>query len=82
MAASKDAKSRLSGDTQPNLALLARRVPNTAVRSGSRHTVAGETPSRLGRPTTGAAADYEYQSNDIITTLQVVGQLQAEQERS
>ena len=81
MTASKDAKSRLSGDKQPNLAPLARRVANTAVQSDSRHTVAGgdtPTPQTAYDRSRRRPEDHE----DTITTLQVVGQLQAEQERS
>ena len=82
MAASKDAKSRLSGDKQPNLALLARRVPNTAVQSDSRHTVAGGDAPAPQTAYDRRRRRLEDQSDDTITTLQGVGQLHAEQERS
>ena len=60
----------MCGGTQRNLAQLARRVLSTAVRTGSEHTDAADTLSRLRRPMTEVAADYEYQSNDSIATIQ------------
>ena len=48
MAALKDSKPRLGDDTQLDPAQLARRVPNTTVRSDSRHTVAGKRPHASG----------------------------------
>ena len=71
IAALKDSKSRLSGDTLLNLAQLARRLLSTAVRTGSKHTVAADTLSRLERPMTEVAADYEFQSNNIIAHFRV-----------
>ena len=48
IAALKDSKPRLGDDTQLDPAQLARRVPNTTVRSDSRHTVAGKRPHASG----------------------------------